>query len=446
MILSVMPDIASPLAMLLWFLALITPLVFVHEMGHFLVARWCGVKVDIFSVGFGPELIGRTDKHGTRWRFSAIPMGGYVKFFGDESAISNAAEGVDDLSDAERAVSFHHQSLPKRSAIVAAGPIVNFLFAILIFALFFMTVGQRATPPVIGYVGAESIAEESGLLVGDRILEIDGEPIERFEEIRPIIAINTGDALSFSLSRDGRNRTVEVFPSFRPFEDRFGNTYREAYIDIFPQIPAVVGEVSANSAAAQAGLKRGDEITTVAGLEIGGFRDLVSVISARPNENTTLGFLRDGAYTTVNVVIGSDTRVDENGVEQEVGLLGIIRKDTLVRRGPLESFYYATGQTFDMLDMMLEGLGQLILGLRSIDELGGPVKIAQMTSVQASLGLFAFIEFMALISINLGLVNLFPIPALDGGTCFITSWRRSVGNHCHKDYRKSAIRRELRRF
>lgn len=310
---------------LLSFLVLLTVLVFIHEWGHFAVARMLGVRVRTFSIGFGPEIFGWYDKKGTRWKVSWIPLGGYVMFFGDAGVASNPDSAVETMSAEDRAVSFHHQSLPRKAAIIAAGPLINFAFAILVFAGLFMFYGQQYSTPVIASVVEQSAAAEAGLEQGDLIVAIDEESIDRFEEVSVAINMRPGQTLMFTVLRDEQEIELAVTPRKILEEDRFGNQYPK-------------------------------------------------------------------------------------------WLVGISGKVEIARRlNPVTAIYRATLHTADLTHMMLTGIGQIILGVRSVDELGGPFKIAQYSGQQASLGPISFIAFMALISINLGLVNLFPIPMLDGG-------------------------------
>src|SRR5689334_13796536 len=174
----------------MWFVVILTVLVFVHEFGHYIIARWNRVKVEIFSIGFGPEIFGWWDRAGTRWKFSAIPLGGYVKMFGDSDAASTPSAGLRTMTLEEQRVSFHHKRLGQRAAIVAAGPVANFVFAILLFAILYVTVGQPFTPPDVGAVSPGSAAEKAGIQTGDYILSIDGTAITRFEQVQQIVQLN----------------------------------------------------------------------------------------------------------------------------------------------------------------------------------------------------------------------------------------------------------------
>ena len=307
------------------FIILLSVLVFVHEWGHFAVARYFGVKVDVFSIGFGRELFGWNDKKGTRWKISILPFGGYVKFFGDANETSGMAEGLDEMSEADKAVSFHHKPLAQRAAIVAAGPLINFAFAIIVFAGLFMSMGEPYSTSEVSAISEDGAAYSAGLEVGDIIVGIDGAEIDRFSQLQSIISINTGEPLDVEVDRAGEILAFIVTPQKTIQEDRFGNTYVQYRIGI----------------------------------------------QSTPIE------------------------IQEHGV--------------------FSSIVRAVERTGEVTKMMLVTVGQMITGRRGLDEMGGPLKIAQFTGQSASLGIIQFISFMALISINLGLVNLFPIPMLDGG-------------------------------
>ena len=307
------------------FLIVLTVLVFVHELGHYLSARRNGVKVQIFSIGFGPELVGWTDRAGTRWKLSLIPIGGYVKMFGDADVASMPGEMVGDMTEEEKGVSFFHKRLMQRVEIVAAGPAANFLFAIVVLSGFFMTVGQPFTPADIGEIVPGSAAERAGLQPKDTIVAIDGKPIERFEDIQQIVGLDAGEALQLTVRREGQSLTLSATPSIEEEKDIFGNVHR-------------------------------------------------------------------------------------------IGRLGIKRTGTeFVRRDPVSAVWRSVGETWNIAAGTLQAAGQMVMGRRTADELGGPIAIAQMSGVVARVGFVDLIRFMALLSVNLGLINLFPIPILDGG-------------------------------
>ena len=307
------------------FVAVIGPLVFVHEFGHYIVGRWCGVKAEAFSIGFGPELLAWVDKRGTRWRLAALPLGGYVRFKGDMNAASQADPAWLQMSAQDRAESFPAKPVWQRAAIVAAGPAVNFLFAILLLGGLAYWKGDPVSPPVVQQVAPASAAEKAGLRPGDRIVSIMGRQIDSFTDIAPIVSLRPGEVLPYVIERDGQRTAMTIAAGERIEKDRFGNIFR-------------LGQLGVMS----------DKVE---------FRDIAL---------------------------------------WEIPVVGTVR----------------TGQMFVSA---MDGLGQIITGRRSVKELGGPLKIADVSGQAAMMGLFGFLTFMALISINLGFINLLPIPMLDGG-------------------------------
>ena len=209
-----------------WFLVILTVLVFVHELGHYLVARWNGVRVEVFSIGFGPELFGWNNRAGTRWKISAIPLGGYVKMFGDADPASMPGADLPEMTAAEREVAFHHKRLPQRAAIVAAGPVANFIFAIVALTGLFIAVGQPFTPPQIGTVQEGSAAEAAGIKAGDTIVSIDGQRIERFEDVQRIVRLDPGQPLGVVVHRGDQDVSMSVTPKLSEVTDRFGNKHQ----------------------------------------------------------------------------------------------------------------------------------------------------------------------------------------------------------------------------
>lgn len=306
------------------FLVVLTILVFVHELGHYWVARRCGVRVEVFSIGFGRELFGWTDRNGTRWKFSAIPLGGYVKMFGDADAASTPSAAASGMTPEERAVAFPHKTVAARSAIVAAGPAANFLFAIVVYAGLFMTLGERFSLPVIGQVMPNSAAEQAGLQQGDRITSINGSPIERFEEIQEIVLLNLDQPMRIVLDRGGRTVDVTVAPSMVQSPDN-------------------------------------------------------------PLRTPRLGIVVDASQSDVRYY------------------------------GPVDALTRGVVKTWGVTVGTLRSIGQMIVGRRDSGEIGGPLRIMQMTGEVASINPLALIPMMAFLSISLGLINLFPIPLLDGG-------------------------------
>ncbi len=299
----------------------ISVLVFVHEFGHYFVARWCGVRIETFSIGFGRELFGWTDRVGTRWKVSVLPLGGYVKMFGENDTNDDAPR----LTPEERAVSFHHKPLWGRAAVVSAGPAANFLFAIVVLTGLFATAGEPFTPPVVTEVQSGSAAELGGIKAGDRFVSVAGQPVDRFEEIQTIVRDNPNVPLAVVVNRNGTQTSLRVTPELHEEKDNFGVTH---HVGLF-------------------GIKG----------------------SAREFVRYPLG--------------------------------------TAALRS-VEEIYSLSAQT-------LTAVGQMIVGTRGTEDLGGPVRIAQMSCEAATFGIVSIVWFLAVLSINLGLVNLFPVPVLDGG-------------------------------
>jgi regulator of sigma E protease len=312
------------------FLFVLTIVVFFHELGHFLVARWAGVRVLTFSLGFGPELVGFNDRHGTRWKISAVPLGGYVKFFGDESEASTpSTEALANMTEEERADSFHHKKVGPRAAIVAAGPIANFILAIVIFTGMVMYYGKPSSIPRVDVLTPGSAAEAAGFKVGDVVLSIDGRSIESFVDMQRVVSTSAGSALAFRVKRDGGTVDLTATPALKEVKDTFGNTHR-------------IGQLGIQYNA-----------------------------RAEDARSTPVGSLE------------------------------------AVKIGTEQAWFIVTG-TFKFIASVFAGAG-------SSEDVGGPLRIAQMSGQAASLGFQFVLQLCAALSVSIGLLNLFPVPLLDGG-------------------------------
>jgi regulator of sigma E protease len=337
------------------FLFVLSIVVFVHEMGHFLVARWCGVKVSAFSLGFGPEIYGFEDKHGTRWRFAWIPLGGYVKFMDDENGASMPMrDRLEAMSPEERAGSFHAKPLWQKAAVVAAGPIANFILAIAIFALFFMTVGTYSSPARVETVLAGSAAERGGFKPGDVIVMANGSRIESFQDLQQKVNDNVGAEVVFSVKRDGGLVELKATPQLAEVGDGLGGK-------------AKVGQL---------GIRRSD----------------------RPQD-----------------------------VEHKI-------------HDPLTAIAMGADKSYSIVRSTFAYLGNVILSRQSADQLGGPVRIADASKKIAKLGLDQLVYFMAFISVSVGLVNLFPVPILDGGHLTFYAIEAIRGKPLSEDTQELAFR------
>lgn len=310
------------------FLVVLTVLVFVHEMGHYLVARYCGVTIEVFSIGFGREIFGWNDKVGTRWKFGLFPVGGYVKMLGEVAGADPDEDPSEAVQSSESdSGSFHTKSLGQRAAVVFAGPFANFFFAVVLLSGMFVFIGQPYTPADITNVLPGSAAERAGLKPGDVIKNINGTEIDRFEQVVRIVQLTPGGALSIVVDRDGRSVSLSAVSDAHEMTDRFGNT-------------------------------------------------------------------------------------------RKVGRLGVSRPGgdmQMIRHNPAVAVWHAIGETATMTGNILDALWQIIIGTRSTEELGGPIRIAQMSGDMWASGLPNLLMFAAILSINLGLINLFPVPMLDGG-------------------------------
>lgn len=300
-------------------------LIYVHEMGHYLVARWCGVKVEAFSIGFGYELYGWTDKQGTRWKIGAFPLGGYVKMYGDMDPASQPDQKkIKKMTATQKKEAFHFKSLKQRAAIVAAGPGVNFLFAIVLMAALFSIKGEPFTPPVAETIMPGGPAAKAGIVKGDRLTHIDGRAVERFEDAQQIIRL-------------------------------------------------------------------------------------------RPNETITIGVMRNGVNKEMRVTLNSVT-IGEGKKAREIGQLGIgTTQKEFVRRDPATALWRGAVHSWQLVDHTFVALGQMIRGDRGTEDLGGILRIGKLSKDAADSSVADFVFFIALLSVNLGLINLFPIPLLDGG-------------------------------
>jgi regulator of sigma E protease len=311
------------------FLFVITLVVFFHELGHFLAARYFGVKVLVFSVGFGKEIFGWNDKHGTRWKLSWLPIGGYVKFSGDADASSRPdSEAASQMTAAEKAQTLTYKPVGQRAAVAAAGPFANFLLAIVLLTGLFMYTGHSVMAPIIGQVTKGSPAAQAGIMPGDRVTSIDRKKVTDFQQLPQIISLSGGETLAVGLLRDGRELTVNVTPKLMSTTDVLGNPTSQMVIGVRPDPKAPV---------------------------------------------------------------------------------------TREMYGPVGAFGAACSETWNIIRSTIVGVSQMITGKASADQLRGPVGIANMTRQVADFGFLPLLNLVAILSVSIGLVNLFPIPLLDGG-------------------------------
>jgi regulator of sigma E protease len=336
------------------FILVLSVLVFVHELGHYLVARWCGVKVETFSIGFGKEIIGFTDKAGTRWKFSLVPLGGYVQMFGDtDPASSNAdLDKLNGLTNNERKVAFFFKPVWQRALIVFAGPAINFIYAVLVMTALFTIQGQPYSPAIVGGLTTKGTAKQAGFELGDKVTRVNGQNIERFQQLQRLVTVNLGQEMTFDIERDGKQISLKAAPKVEEQTDRFG------------------------------------------------FRHQIGRL----------------------------------GIESLSGKMEI-KKHTV-----LSGFVAASEETWSMTTATLRAIGQMISGTRSTEELGGIIRIGAYAKEFAKDGIMSLIMFSAIISVNLGLINLFPIPLLDGGHLMFYAWEATAGKPMHEKVREVGVR------
>jgi regulator of sigma E protease len=312
------------------FLFVLSLVVFFHELGHFLIARWCGVRILVFSIGFGPEIVGFNDRYGTRWKIAAIPLGGYVKFFGDENAASVPdTERLAGMDEGEKSQSFVFQPVAKRAAIVVAGPMANFLLAIVIFAGVFMLYGKQSMTARVDSVQPDSAAAAAGFQPGDLVVAINGSAIGDFADMQRVVSESAGEPLTIAVDRKGTQLVLKATPALKEIKDNFGNVHR-------------------------------------------------------------------------------------------IGILGITRSTAAEDLKfqpvpPPQAVWMGVQETWFVIDRTLSYIGGVVVGREAADQLGGPIRIAQMSGQVATAGFVALIHLAAVLSVSIGLLNLFPIPLLDGG-------------------------------
>lgn len=401
------------------FLVVLTILVFVHEYGHYIVARWNGVRVEVFSVGFGKELFGYTDKAGTRWKFSLLPLGGYVRMHGDADASSST---VDEVA-AQDPDSFPAKKVWQRMSIVAAGPFANILFAAVALAFLFAIVGRPFTPAVVGNIEEGSPAAIAGLQTYDKVLAIDGSDIDSFEELRTVERESADIEMLLKVDRDGDILELPMTPKEVTREDqRLDQTFEIGDLGIGPPLtPADVANVRQDGAAAEAGLLAGDRIVAVNKEPLQSFEELQVIVSGSPEVELLFTVDREGSLIDLPITPKLvDITNEQTGDTQKIGRIGVERPlPPLQRSNPIVALGDGIAETYRLTTLILSSVWELLVGRGSTDDLGGPVRIAQITGELTKDGLFPAIMFTVMLSINLGLINLFPIPVLDGGNLVI---------------------------
>ncbi|MDP2787509.1 MAG: RIP metalloprotease RseP [Pseudomonadota bacterium] len=397
---------------LLAFVATLAILIIFHEFGHYLVARLAGVKVLRFSVGFGKVILQRSDRHGTEWALAAIPLGGYVKML-DEREAPVAPELLDQA--------FNRKSVAARAAIVAAGPLANFLLAIVLFWALFMS-GVPILKPVLGEPSSGTPAALAGIKSGEMVTAVNGEVVESFQDLHWLalkhaigddsLSVDTVDAKGHlahrTLTLSNRDETFEQAP-----------LKALGLVRYLPPLPPVLAELTPGGAAARAGLMPGDRIRAIDDRRIGHWDEVVTVVRASADVGLRIQIERGGQTSTVVVVPESLT---VNGQSSgRIGAAPLIDPalfapyQSEARYGPIQAFSRALGRTWELSAFSLEMMGRMLIGEASLKNLSGPITIADYAGQSAASGAASFIAFLALVSISLGVLNLLPVPLLDGG-------------------------------
>jgi regulator of sigma E protease len=393
--------------MLFYATILLGILVFVHELGHFIVAKSVGIKVLKFSLGFGPKVVGK--KYGeTEYLLSAFPLGGYVKMLGEEPD--------EELDEAEKERAYNYQPLWKRFSVVFSGPLFNLFFAVVIFVLIFFS-GVPAQKPDVGNVTENSPAARAGLMTGDRILEINETPVLSWDEIEASVRQDMGRPVSLKIRRAGETLEVSVTPEKKAGKNIFGESKESWDIGISPLIYPIVGRVMKDTPAERAGLREGDRIIDIGGTELKTWQDVTSIIHENPGRELRFKIKRNDQLMELLISPEKKTEKTPDGKEKAIGLIGIspAPNDFVRKFGPVKALSLGVTRTWEISELTLVSIVKLIQRVIPAETIGGPILIFQMAGQQASHGAMNFFSFMAVISINLGILNLLPIPVLDGG-------------------------------
>jgi regulator of sigma E protease len=406
----------GPLEMVISFVIVIGILILIHELGHFFVARLCGVGVERFSIGFGPVLLRWKGKE-TEYCLSLIPMGGYVKMMGEE----NPLEGGQTLPY-ETDKAFALKPLWARFLIVFAGPGMNFVLAAIIFAAVLATVGRAVWPAIVGKVTPGSPAAAAGLRTGDTITSIDGHRVTYWEDLDRAVVDSSGRPIKLGIKRPEGEQTVGVTPRRKDVSDPIFRESREVWdIGAGPQLAPQISSVGADSPAQRAGLRAGDVVISVAGQPVYTPEDLVEAIRSRPNQPFPISVERDGKQFTVTITPDAVREKSPTGQETMVGKIqaGIATKAVHFEPyNPVTALYYGTIRTWDMTVLTVKGLWKLVSRQIDSSNIGGPLQIATEAGRQAKEGFGSLALFTAVISVNLAVLNLLPVPMLDGGHLF----------------------------
>lgn len=417
---ELLPSFGNLLWTVVAFVIALSIIVAIHEYGHYIVGRWSGIRAEVFSIGFGPVIASRVDRRGTRWQIAALPFGGYVKFLGDANAASAGAdeETMAHLSTAERRHTMHGAPLWARAATVAAGPVFNFILSILLFAAVTMASGRATDVPTVGALyqlppvdaGLAAPGTAGGIAAGDTITGIEGQPVASYTDLRDAADAHAGQrALDYTVRREGQSLDVSG-PAL---------------------LPARISSVVSGSAADAAGLRRDDVVTAIDGQPLASFAQMQQIVSASEGREMKLTVWRDGATVETSLAPRrTDLPLRDGGFETsyKMGIAGDLFFEPVLRGvGPLEAVRSGAGEVAFVIRSSLSALTHMLSGAISSCNLRGPIGIAETSGAAASQGFISFVWFLAVLSTAVGLMNLFPIPVLDGGHLVFHAFEWAVG-------------------
>ena len=435
---------SSILISLLSIIVLLGVIIGIHELGHFLAARKFNVHVIRFKIGFGKTLVSRFDKRGTEFSIGLLPLGGYVQMLGEDNPIQGKDSDPDNYSEE---ISYPQASLGARAIITAAGPIANFVLAVIAYFLIFM-IGVKDLVPIVGAVNDDSLAMQAGIEVGDRIVSIDNKEVVSLKDLNTLLALRIGETGSILVNYKKPNSDLQYSESVN-IENWLSSELDQSIISSFgilPFIPPIVSSVQVGSPADKSGIESGDQIIRVGDNVIRTWYELVEEISSIPDKETSLTIKRNGTSFSVPASIGSVQ--DELGIK--IGRIGIARISSneeipdeflvITKKGPIESFALGIKETYNFTVLILDSIGKMITGSISAENIGGPIQIAVLSGSAAKAGLVSFISMIALLSINLGLINLLPVPILDGGQLVLIAAEKIKGSPLSEGFVEFAYR------
>ncbi len=398
-----------------YFVLVLTLLVFIHEYGHYWVGRRFGIHAEVFSIGFGPEVVGWTDRNGTRWKISAVPLGGYVKFLGDSDATS-ATPSEQALSSEDRRRAFFSQPLYARAAVVLGGPLANLLFAFVLLTAVFYFAGEPYTPPTVA-VQADGPAAKAGLRTGDEILRLGGKRIDRYEDIQEQQYLHWDTPRTVQYRRGNQILNSAIVPKYCERTDRYSNTLRTGDLGLDQLVRPVVGGFTPGSPAEAGGLKVGDLLLDIDGKPVEYFSRIPELIGDKAGQPLPIQFERDGRRYETTVTPIADTAVDCAGKEYTIGRLRIrpAHVTELRNHGVFGAMGAGVRAVWSMTSMFYTSMAQILTATRPVDELGGPIRIAKAAGEASYAGWPGILNLVIGLSVVLGIFNLLPVPMLDGG-------------------------------